>query len=332
MKRDKKTSAGNKYQITTWPLYILLVAVFILYIVFQSITSLAIIFGIAAFFLIVFLVGVEFVNGSRESGKIRNIVEVVVAIVVVIGVWFLLRVILHTSYPLDAVPSCSMLPYLHRGDMIVLQGANPSQIKAPIVNVSETELQDMIKNINNESLECVAYQQIGRNINISQIVLPGYSIGLYKPTETGGEIIPYSQQGSNLVKYQCGEANDLLSTGKVVEEAYTTSITIANTTITGDHNNSIVVYQTVPQDSFFKDGDSYVVHRVYAIINANGSYYFLTKGDNNPGLDMQYENLPANQSNIEGKVIATIPYIGYLKLILSGTISQPEGCNSTLED
>jgi len=99
------------------------------------------------------------------------------------------------------------------------------------------------------------------------------------------------------------------------------------TTIIGDMNNSVVVYKTIPQDSFYQEGDSYIVHRVYAVINASGNYYIMTKGDNNPGLDMQYGNYLIPFKDIEGKVIASVPYIGYLKLILSNSFSQPTGCN-----
>ena len=120
-----------------------------------------------------------------------------------------------------------------------------------------------------------------------------------------------------------------LQNGSIAQEASVTSITIGNTTITGDKNNSIVVYQTIPQDSFYKLGDSYIVHRVYAILNVSGTYYTLTKGDNNPGLDIQYLNAPANISQVGGKVIGSVPYLGYVKLILSNNFVEPTGCNYT---
>ena len=75
-------------------------------------------------------------------------------------------------------------------------------------------------------------------------------------------------------------------------------------------------------------GDSFIVHRVYAIINASGSYYTLTKGDNNPGLDLQYGNLPATVGEVQGRVIADIPFLGYLRLILSSNFNRPAGCGS----
>ena len=324
--------AQRKSVITSWPLYLLLVASFILYVVYQGTAVLAEILGVSTFALIIAILIIEVINGSKEEGKVRNVVEIIAAVVIVIAIWFALQAVLQTRYPIDAVPSCSMLPYLQRGDMIVLHGANASSIRAPQVTVTKSALQGMLSNINNESLECVAYKANGRTANVSQEIYPGYSVGLFKPGIVGGSIMPYSEQGNNLVKYQCGAANVTLSNGTRIKEAYTTSITVANTTITGDLNNSVIVYQTEPQDSFYRDGDSYIVHRVYAIINADGSYYYLTKGDNNPGLDMQYFNTPPAQAQVEGRVIARIPYLGFLKLILSGTLSQPSGCNSTFQN
>lgn len=330
--KEASRKSAKRSSITTWPLYIVLVIAFALYIVYQSSAPLAIVFGVMTFVILVVLIGLEIINGSRESGKIRSVLEIVAAIVVVVAFWFALRAVLHTNYPIDAVPSCSMLPSLQRGDMILLQGANASTIRAPKVNVTKSGLQGMLGNQASESLECVAYKVSGNTLFVSQVVQPGYSVGLFRPSSGGsGSIVPYSNQSGNLVKYACGVTDVVFSNGTVMNEAYTSSITIGNTTITGDRNNSIIVYKTVPQDSFYKDGDTYIVHRVYAILNASGTYYYLTKGDNNPGLDMQYQNLPANQSYVEGKVIGSVPFIGYLKLILTGMLNQPAGCSSVLQ-
>ncbi len=322
-----KAQTKEKANIVTWPLYIILALAFILYIVYQRVQTLAILFGVLTFVILVILIGLEIIISSKEEGKLRNAIEIIAAIVIVVAIWFALRLILNTPYPIDAVPSCSMLPVLQRGDMIVLQGASPSNIKAPIVKVTSSEMQKMLNNMNQESLECVAYGLNGGKINFSQEVLPGYSIGL--TSINGGGIVPNSSQSENLVKYLCGITNVTYSNGTEVNYAYTKAIIIGNTTITGDINNSIIVYKTVPQDLFYQEGDTYIVHRAYAIINASGTYYYLTKGDNNPGLDMQYDNYPAPQNDINGKVIGIIPYIGYLKLILSGELSQPAGCNYT---
>lgn len=304
---------------------------FLLFIYFQGNGSISAILGIALFMIIVILIMLEVTNGIKDDGGIkRNLIEIAAAVIFVLLFWFGLKALLHTNYPLDVVPSCSMLPNLKRGDMIILQGVpSLAKINAPVINVTGASYGTFEENIKNEFLSCVAYQQRGNRIAVSQIARPGYSIGLLS-TANGGEIVPNSSQSNNLVQYTCGTTEIKFSNGTIENEAYTTSISINGTRINGDANNSIIVYATVPDDYFYQLGDSYIVHRVYAIINSGGNYVVLTKGDNNPGLDMQYANYPANSTAIDGKVIYSIPYLGYLKLILSNSFTEPAGCNSTV--
>ncbi len=316
--------------INTLPIYVLLALLFIAYFAFQQSPSLSIIFGAALFFTIIILLILEVTNGAREEGTVKNAMEIAVAIILVVVLWFGMRAVLNTTYPLDVVPSCSMLPVLNRGDMIVLQGANQSSLNAPIINVNGTQWNASFANLSKEALQCVAYSKVGGRVSVSQLVRPGYSVGLLRTNGVTGLIVPYNYQQNNTVKYICGTANVLFQNGTMGQEAYTTGIVVGNTTIRGDRNNSIIVYQTIPQDAFYKDGDSYIVHRVYAIVNASGRFYVLTKGDNNPGLDVQYQNYPIAMSYVGGKTIASLPYVGYLKLILSNNFAEPAGCNSTV--
>ena len=243
--------------------------------------------------------------------------------------WYAAKFLLHAAYPLDVVPSCSMQPHLNRGDVILLQGITDiSQLHAPIVNVSKAAYAKMNGSIGSEFLACVAYNVSNNMITTSQMLKPGYSLGLYD--EVNQRIVPQNAQSNSLVQYTCGASKVTFSNGTTGTEAYTSAITIAGKKITGDKNNSVVVYQTVPSDLFYKLGDSYVVHRLYAIINASGSYYLLTKGDNNPGLDMQFGNFPASMSELQGKVLASVPYIGYIKLIFAQSYTEPAGCNVTM--
>jgi len=324
---------GKKHgkQIDTLPMYIALAIIFIAYFIFERSTGLAIILGALMFFLILAILAIEIMNGFHEVGAKKNLIEIGVAIAIVIVIWIALRVILNTAYPLDVVPSCSMLPVLHRGDMIVVQGANQDNLVAPIINVTKSEWDSSFSSVNTESLQCVAYSETGSTVKLSQFVRPGYVVGLLKSSGGTEEIVPAASQSNSLVKYTCGTVNVTFQNGTIEKEASTTAITVGNTTITGDRNNSIIVYQTVPQDYFYKEGDGYIVHRVYAILNVSGAYYTLTKGDNNPGLDIQYLNAPANlsQGQVGGKVVAGIPYIGYVKLILSNNFVEPTGCNYT---
>ena len=330
---SKSQPKSRARSINTIPLYILLVVLFVLYVMFQKTALLSALFGIALFFTIITIIAIEVIASVHEEGGKRSIAELLLAVVLVVVFWFSLQVLLNTSEPLNVVPTCSMLPVLHRGDLIAIHGiSNATQLRAPIVNVSASTWSNALSNFSSNFAFCVAYNQSNPS-TASEQYKPGDSLALYVSDLGGGRLIaPSSQKG--LIKYSCGVDNVRLSNGSTIQEAYTNAITIGNTTINGDMNNSIVVYKTLPKDYFYQEGDGYIVHRVYAIIHSGSSYFVLTKGDNNPGLDIQFGNYPieinSTKSYVEGKVIAVIPYLGYLRLIFSSQISEPTGCNSTM--
>jgi len=302
-----------------------------LYILLERIRILAITLGIVTFFLIIIAIVLELISGKNEVGYKKSILEIAVAIIVVVVLWYGLKFFLATNNPIDVVPSCSMLPYLHRGDMIFLHGVSSiSQIKAPIIDVTSSQMSRVLSSPDSESLSCVAYITNASGTYIRQTLAPGYKVGLIEDSNGVYRLVSKQEESGNVVQYTCGTREVKLSTGQILNEAYTTSITVNNRTIAGDRNNSIVVYGTRPGDLFYEEGDAYVVHRVYAILNDSGDYYVLTKGDNNPGLDIQYGNYPPNMSQVQGKVVGVIPYLGYLKLIISGNLVVPQGCNSTV--
>ncbi len=328
--RQRAQPARKGYQIPVAPFYIALAVVFVLFIALQGVHSLSSILGIILFMLIVVIIALEVTNSLKGEHGIRGIAEMAIAVLAVVVVFFLLRFLLHTSYPIDVVPSCSMLPNLKRGDLITIYGIyNVSQLRAPIVNVSKSEYAGFQQNISGEFMSCVAYKASNGRAYISQLVEPGYSIGLYDPAN-GGEIVNPSSQ-SGLIRYSCGSEPIRYSNGTTANEAYTKSITINGTTVYENRSNSIIVYATIPQDYFYRLGDSYIVHRAYAIIDSGGNYTILTKGDNNPGLDIQYGNYPISIKQVEGKVLFAVPYVGYLKLVLSNSFVEPSGCNSTVQ-
>ena len=43
-------------------------------------------------------------------------------------------------------------------------------------------------------------------------------------------------------------------------------------------------------------------------------------------------NYPVNLTDVQGRVIASVPYLGYLKLILSSHFIEPAGCNATIQN
>ena len=309
----------------------MIIVALVLYILLERIRILAITLGIVTFFLIIIAIVLELISGKNEVGYKKSILEIAVAIIVVVVLWYGLKFFLATNSPIDVVPSCSMLPYLHRGDMIFLHGVSSiSQIKAPIIDVTSSQISRVLSSPDSESLSCVAYITNASGTYIRQTLAPGYKVGLIEDSNGVYRLVSKQEESGNVVQYTCGTREVKLSTGQILNEAYTTSITVNNRTIAGDRNNSIVVYGTRPGDLFYEEGDAYVVHRVYAILNDSGDYYVLTKGDNNPGLDIQYGNYPPNMSQVQGKVVGVIPYLGYLKLIISGNLVVPQGCNSTV--
>ena len=329
-KRQKKGAAGkqSKKDINTTPLYIIFVVAIVAYILLQSNSVLSTISGFAVFFILVALIVLESANSIRDKGIKSSAIEIGAVIAVVLIGWLVVSFLLHTSSPFNVVPSCSMLPNLHRGDLIIVQGVNNvSQIKAPMLRVTSAQWQQTISNLTRTTTSCVAYSPTSSGSNIDSYYRPGDLLGLYTGNSSSGSLQSPNYPQSGLIQYSCGTENIEFTNGTRAQVAYTSGITINGKTASQNINNTIVVYKTVPQDLFYREGDSLIVHRALAVVNASGSYYVLTMGDNNQGLDIQFYNQPPAMSNIVGKVVAVIPYLGYVKLAFSGQVSTPAGCN-----
>ncbi|MDE1824946.1 MAG: hypothetical protein KGH61_05055 [Candidatus Micrarchaeota archaeon] len=335
MPRYKGSQPREKKQMSMWPFYIMLVVLLISY----AFDNNAII-GLGAFVLIIIIVAVELRTSLASVGAKRSAVDFGVAIGAAIAIWLILVIVLQTTSPIDAVASCSMLPNLQRGDFIVLHGISnfssfASEHKIPVIKMDPGEFSQLRQNMQSEFLSYYAY--IGNNKSeISQIipvVSEPYGIALYNTkclstysylnqNQNIGRCYVGANPEQNIIKYNYSIG--LIVQGKVSAKApYTSSITINNLTISENYSNPIVVYKTTPSDLFGGD----IIHRLVAVIDVNGSYYTLTKGDNNQGLDIQFENYPAQQGDIVGYVVGRIPIIGYLKLIISGQLAEPAGCN-----
>jgi signal peptidase len=59
----------------------------------------------------------------------------------------------------------------------------------------------------------------------------------------------------------------------------------------------------------FRHHDTYILHRVVDVENESGRIYFITKGDAN-----NVEDPPVLESQLEGKVILTVPKVGWLSI------------------
>ncbi|VVB77476.1 Uncharacterised protein [uncultured archaeon] len=333
MKSGKKQSSK-----VVWALYIALALLIVAYALSGSS-----VFGFAALLLIAGIFYYEISHSVRNEGAVRSVIDVATAIGAAIVVWILLMVILQTSAPVDAVSSCSMLPVLQRGDLVALHGiGNVTKFlisqHVPVINVDRTSFQRMQANMSSEFLAFYAYQTTNKS-RIAYIFdsnSSGYGIGLYSTPclsrlsylgQRGKFYTCYVQpsQDGNLVKYNYSVGNVSIS-GSNSRIVYTSGITVGGTTVAENYSGPIVVYQTTKSDYF----SGSIIHRVVAAMNVSGTYYFLTKGDNNQALDIQFENYPVNSTAVLGYVIADIPLAGYVKLILSGQLAVPAGCNQTI--
>ena len=316
-------------------LYLFLVLSVVGYILFSNP-----IIGAIAFILLIFTLIEEFGQSVNDEGLRKSLYDVIAAIAIIVVIWIVLVIILGTSSPINVVASCSMLPTLHRGDLIILHGISNMTAflesnKIPVVSISPQQMSALQSNMNSEFLAFFAYNASNPSQISELFAQPNLPIALYNTRcidlfESSGQYsrikeCRVSSQGANLIQYNYSIVN--VSIGALTAySAQTNQISIANTLITENYHNPIIVYKTTSNDSFTGD----IIHRLVAAIKVGNQYYLLTKGDNNPGLDIQFINYPIAQSDVAGSVVYDIPAIGYLRLIVSGMFTTPQGCNSTI--
>ena len=226
------------------------------------------IFALVCFACLVSLFVKDVLPKSWNPQSIKNsVIELVIAFFSALAIWLALTFILQTASPIDVVTSCSMVPALDRGDLIILQGG---QISAQSVQLRQ----------GNTALGLVKEPCTLRNRD-----------GASRPEQcTVGAFV-----------------ND---------KPY-------NFTREGD----IIVYE--PQGSSSRLG--LIIHRVVLKLVTPEKTLYITKGDNNARTDLEGLSLqPVDNGNVHGKMIARIPYLGYLKLFLALQFNEPEACQYTI--
>lgn len=98
-------------------------------------------------------------------------------------------------------------------------------------------------------------------------------------------------------------------------------VTLGSQSFASLASNDVIVYEPEPRVTDF------IIHRAVVGIDANGSRYYLTKGDNNQRMD-QPTLRPVPQDRVQGRVFFRIPLVGYLKLLLFLQFANPEGCDT----
>ncbi len=270
-------------------------------------------------------VGFEVKDGAKKYGWKHEIVDTIIALVIAVGVWYGFSLVLNTSTPISGVVSCSMLPNLQRGDFVIVQGA-------PVASYEISMTQNELDSLNSPAT--IFYDD--KNISIPGSIFPFcISSSDNEPCQFFIKNPQSLVEKKGVFTYHYQQCTINYSNGSSATEPCLKSVTFKGKEYLANFSNDIIVYKPPSGDVFSKIGD--IVHRTMFKINVDGKYYYLTRGDNNPLLDMQvYDygtgavNHPIPQENLRGKVIARIPLLGYFKLFLSGYFSEDPQCKMQL--
>ncbi|MBN1170197.1 hypothetical protein JXA56_04170 [Candidatus Micrarchaeota archaeon] len=287
--------------------------------------SLYMLFGALVAVEIFVFVGLEVKQGAQKHGWKHEIVDTFIALLVAVGVWFALSFILNSPTPISGVVSCSMLHNLERGDFIIVQGAESegydiTMTKAELDSITGRAI--ISYNGNEASIDGSLFSFCVANRNTA--ICDAFVKTPEQFTETKGPLT---------YKYQRCELS--FSNGSSAYQPCLVSVIYKGTEYKTNLSHDIIVYQPQPGDLYSSVGD--IVHRIFFKINAEGETYYLTRGDNNPLLDVQvYDygaaagNRPVPENRVRGKVIGRIPLLGYFKLFISGYFQEDAQCRTHL--
>lgn len=292
---------------------------------FSFLAPFSIIFAILVVAELIYAVVLEMKGGIKKNGIKEEVKDTLIALVVAVGFWYLLGIVLNTSTPISAVVSCSMLPNLERGDFVIVQG---SEINAPQIQMTRSEFEEFNKD------PIVFYNQN----QSAQVKGSAFTNCIIEPNSQACSAIKedpskvVEKRGEMEIRYS---ACPLKTPQGNVAIPCQDKFTYKGKTYLSDFSSDIVVYVPSKNDAFSKVGD--IVHRALLKIKVENQTYILTKGDNNPVMDIGFfdstnnmGNSPVPKENLRGKVLFKIPYLGYLKLFLSGQLIEDSQCKTQL--
>lgn len=291
----------------------------------SDLSFLAPLLGLAIAIEIFVFVAMEIKQGATKHGWKHEVLDTVIALIVAVAVWFGASFILNTSTPISAVVSCSMLPNLERGDFVIVQG---TELQAYEISMTQEELdsldgraaifsggEQVLSDPGSMFSYCSLERLSGRNPQVCQDFVDSPE----SFTEKKGAFT-----------YNYGKCPITFSNGTESYQPCVTSVEFKGKEYITNLSNDIIVYMPRGDDAY-DVGD--IVHRLMFKIDVGGETYYLTRGDNNPTLDIQAyvyganrPNHPVAQDNVRGKVIARIPFLGYFKLFVSGYFHEDAQC------
>jgi signal peptidase I len=282
---------------------------------------------------LIFFVLLEFKRGIEKHGLVKELIETTKTLALAFTLFLTLSFLLGSSVPVSAVVSCSMNPYFHRGDFVIVRGMNPKELVAPVVNASLSDF-NSLNSVNTYVL-----------FNGKKIMEVNGSIFSYCNFHQSSEICKMffttpehftDQRGNFFFNYgKCVREDEAKHIGR--EVPCVVSLRYKNKTFYFNKKNDVIVYSAYKGDLFSLVGD--IIHRVFlkVRVNALNKTVFLTKGDNNNIFDIQmYDeklkmgNRPVDNSRVKGVYWFAVPYLGYFKLALSGYVEEEDLCSTVL--
>ena len=283
-------------------------------------------YGLMLGLVFVLMVVEDVIKGVLTGGIKSELKELVVGLLVAVSIWYGISFLLNTSTPISAVVSCSMLPNLERGDMVLVRGDE--------FNTYGTLYLDDVSDIGPEAVVTIGNVSKVVNGSIDSFCMlnrddPFCALYVTNPDKF------VERHGQLEFHYgKCERRN--IKDGDMFYVPCVVSVKKVDTAqeiklYPHSDDGSIVVYQPNKGDLFSYVGD--IVHRAVVKIKTKKGIYYLTKGDNNQITDLQvyYPGYGGNhlipEDNIKGRIIFRIPIIGYVKLFLSAQLDMPEQCD-----
>jgi signal peptidase I len=268
-----------------------------------------------------FIVGMEVRENTQKHGWKSEVVDTIVALLVALGIWFGAIFILDTSSPVSGVVSCSMLPNLHRGDFVVVQGGDPN---AYHIEMSREKFRTFNHDYSTVSHDGRDYRVAGSLyaycLSHQDELCQRFSSSPQEYVEKKGPLTYHYEMCT--IDHKDGKESYAPCVARV---AYNGKDYLTN------FSHDIIVYEPSENDLYRYVGD--IVHRAFFVIDVEGETYYITRGDNNPVLDIQVfdygsmtGNYPVAEENYKGKVILKVPILGYFKLLISGFWQEDEQC------
>jgi hypothetical protein len=303
-------------------------ATFILFLIatFMAVPVLPILLGIVIAAEIFFFVGFEVKEGVKKHGWKHEVLDTLAALAIAVLIWYGAGFLLNTESPVSGVVSCSMLPNLQRGDFVFVQGA---EVKAYDIEMTRGQL---------ESLNQPAHITYGNNsATIDGSIFP-YCVS-NRNSDMCNEFVENpdtfkEEKGAFTYRYE--RCHLAFKDGTEAYQPCVKSVEFEGTEYLTNFSNDVIIFQPPKEDFYSLIGD--IVHRTFFRINVDGEYYYLTRGDNNPFLDLQaYDygtgmmNRPVPEEYLRGKVIGRLPFLGYFKLFISGFFTADPQCDMQLE-